>query len=59
MGSIVSFMPRPTPPKRAERVAGSVAEIVIFPGVRYERQPEQEGAIPFQLVQPAAQMPLR
>ena len=58
MGSIVSFMPRPTPAKRADPVEGGAA-VVIFPGVRYERQPEAD-LTPFQPAQAAAaQIPLR
>lgn len=58
MGSIVSFMPRPTPMKRADPFDGSAA-VVIFPGVRYERQPEPAELAQFQPPQALAQTPLR
>jgi len=40
MGHILSFEPRNAATRRKEPVAGATASIVIFPGIRYERQPE-------------------
>jgi hypothetical protein len=38
MGSIVSFVQKKAGASRPGRVAGAPATVIIFPGVRYERQ---------------------
>ena len=41
MGTLLPFQPRPTAARRDAVTAGG-AEIVIFPGVRYERTGQAE-----------------
>lgn len=38
MGSVVSFAPRDAATDRKPRAGGVTASVIIFPGVRYERQ---------------------
>ncbi len=40
MGHVLAFVPRNAATSRKEPAAGVTASIVIFPGIRYERQPE-------------------
>jgi hypothetical protein len=40
MGSVLSFAPREAATVRKPLAAGATASIVIFPGIRYERQGE-------------------
>jgi hypothetical protein len=40
MGNIVSFAPRRAAKNRRGESSKSGAAVIIFPGVRYERQPE-------------------
>ena len=40
MGSVLSFAPRDAATVRKPLAAGDTASIVIFPGIRYERQDE-------------------
>jgi hypothetical protein len=42
MGHILAFEPRSAATSRKEPAAGVTASIVIFPGIRYERQPEAQ-----------------
>lgn len=37
MGLVVSFVPKPASPHTRPSVAGQAASVIIFPGVRYER----------------------
>jgi hypothetical protein len=37
MGSILTFVPRKAVPRPANQPADTLASVVIFPGVRYER----------------------
>jgi len=39
MGHVLAFEPRNAATSRKEPTAGVTASIVIFPGIRYERQP--------------------
>lgn len=40
MGQVLSFTPRNAAPNRLPRSADTVAAVIIFPGVRYERPQE-------------------
>ena len=40
MGSVLTFAPREAAAIHKPPVAGATASIVIFPGIRYERRPE-------------------
>ena len=41
MGSVLAFSPRDAATIRKPLAAGDTASIVIFPGIRYERQSEE------------------
>lgn len=43
MGRVLSFVPRTAATKRPPRNNGSAAAVIIFPGVRYERQRGPDG----------------
>ncbi|MEP9385616.1 hypothetical protein [Mesorhizobium sp. KR9-304] len=43
MGSVLAFAPRDAATNRKPLAAGDTASIVIFPGIRYERQGEEAG----------------
>jgi hypothetical protein len=42
MGSILSFAPRQAAIGRSSRATVGSASVIIFPGVRYERQPDED-----------------
>lgn len=40
MGMVLSFVPRTAPVNRVNHAADTAAAVIIFPGVRYEPQPQ-------------------
>ncbi|RWA71027.1 hypothetical protein EN836_20410 [Mesorhizobium sp. M1C.F.Ca.ET.193.01.1.1] len=46
MGMVLSFVPRTAPVNRVNHAADTAAAVIIFPGVRYEQQPQAGAARP-------------
>ncbi|TIS31366.1 MAG: hypothetical protein E5X01_31725, partial [Mesorhizobium sp.] len=44
MGMVLSFVPRAAPVNRVTHDTDTAAAVIIFPGVRYEPQPQVGGA---------------
>ncbi|MDX8503047.1 hypothetical protein [Mesorhizobium captivum] len=40
MGMVLSFVPRTAPVNRVNHATDTAAAVIIFPGVRYEQQPQ-------------------
>lgn len=46
MGMVLSFVPRTAPVNRVVHATDTAAAVIIFPGVRYEPQPQVGAARP-------------
>ncbi|TIU23978.1 MAG: hypothetical protein E5W38_31265 [Mesorhizobium sp.] len=46
MGMVLSFVPRTAPVNRVNHATDTAAAVIIFPGVRYEQQPQVGAARP-------------
>ncbi|RWM21347.1 MAG: hypothetical protein E5X74_20815 [Mesorhizobium sp.] len=46
MGMVLSFVPRTAPVNRVNHATDTAAAVIIFPGVRYEQQPQVSAARP-------------
>ncbi|TIW17003.1 MAG: hypothetical protein E5V65_15895, partial [Mesorhizobium sp.] len=46
MGMVLSFVPRTAPVNRVNHATDTAAAVIIFPGVRYEQQPQAGTARP-------------
>ncbi|PBB34953.1 hypothetical protein EOA75_29105 [Mesorhizobium sp. M1A.F.Ca.IN.022.07.1.1] len=58
MGMVLSFVPRAAPVNRVTHDTDTAAAVIIFPGVRYEPQPQVGGARPDGPDKPVSPRPL-